>query len=227
MSAWLASRHPPAYLALMAELEKDHWTRVYADKSPDAVSWFQEQPTPSLWALDAHGAEPSMALIDVGGGASNLVDALLERGWRDLTVLDLSATALEAAQSRLGPLAGEVQWETADITEWRPSRRYDVWHDRAVFHFLTRPQQRDRYREALTSGLAEGGLAIFATFALDGPELCSGLEVERYDADKLAAELGQSLSLIDTWKESHATPWGASQSFNWCVFRRSEARADG
>jgi SAM-dependent methyltransferase len=211
----------------MAEFEKDHWTRVYSDKAPTTVSWFQEEPAPSLRALDTHGGDPLMSLIDIGGGASNLVDALLERGWSDLTVLDLSATALDAARLRLGPWARKVHWETADITEWQPARQYDVWHDRAAFHFLTQPEQRDRYREALMRSLADQGLAIFATFALDGPERCSGLEVERYDAEKLTAELGPSLRLIDAWNEVHATPWGSSQSFNWCVLRRSETQADG
>lgn len=214
----------------MAALEKDHWTRVYADKAPAAVSWFQSEPLPSLQALDTYGGRPPMSLIDVGGGASNLVDVLLGRGWDDVTVLDISATALEAAKLRLGTRARGVHWEMADITEWLPRRQYDVWHDRAAFHFLTQPQQRNRYRDALMNGLAENGRAIFATFALDGPERCSGLEVERYDAEKLTAELGPSLSLVGSWKESHATPWGSSQSFNWCVFRRSdrsETRTDG
>ncbi len=196
--------------------------RVYADKAPTTVSWFLEEPAPSLRALDIFGGRPSMSLIDVGGGASTLVDVLLGRGWDDLTVLDISDTALDAAKLRLGPLASKVHWETGDITAWQPDRQYDVWHDRAAFHFLTRAEQRDRYREALMKGLADNGLAIFATFAPDGPERCSGLEVERYDAGKLAAELGPSLRLIDSWNEVHVTPWGASQSFSWCVFRRSD-----
>src|SRR5690606_34251883 len=115
--------------------------------------------------------------------------------------------------------AGQVNWEVADITDWHPSRRYDVWHDRAVFHFLTEPKQRDAYRKALAAGLAPAGLVIIATFALDGPERCSGLPVERYDAEKLTRELGPSFRLIETWREGHVTPMGAKQSFNWCAFR--------
>jgi len=200
--------------------EQEHWIQVYADKAPTAVSWFQETPEPSLRALNRFGASPSSSLIDVGGGASNLVDALLEQGWQDITVLDIAAPALEAAKARLGPLADKVQWEVADITDWHPARKFGVWHDRAVFHFLTEPQQRKAYRRALLAGLAPGGLMIMTTFALDGPERCSGLPVQRYDAASLAEEMGDTLQLIDGWREEHVTPWGAKQSFNWCAFRR-------
>ena len=147
-----------------------HWTRVYEEKDPSAVSWYQAQPEPSLRVLDRLGVEASSSLIDIGGGASTLVDALLERGSSDLTVLDIAPSALEAAKKRLGARAAEVRWEVADITDWQPSRRYDVWHDRAVFHFLTAPEQREAYRGALAAGLAKDGLVIMATFALDGPE---------------------------------------------------------
>lgn len=197
----------------------DHWTRVYQDKPSTGVSWFQPSPEPSLLALDRFGAGPGNSLIDVGGGASNLVDALLERGWRDLTVLDIARPALDATRERIGPLAAQVQWLAADITAWHPARRYDVWHDRAVFHFLTEPGQRQSYRRTLAEGLAPGGLAIVATFALDGPEKCSGLPVRRYDPAGLAKELGPGLELIDGWRETHVTPWGSSQSFNWCALR--------
>lgn len=188
---------------------RDHWTGVYAEKSPTDVSWYQAEPEPSLRALDRFGGEPSSSFIDIGGGASTLVDALLHRGWRDVTVLDIAASALEAAKRRLGDDAAKVRWEDADITDWQPSRRYDVWHDRAVFHFLTEPEQREAYRRALSNGVAAGGLVIMATFALDGPERCSGLPVRRYDAEMLAKELGPSLELLDSWREDHTTPWGA------------------
>jgi hypothetical protein len=157
----------------------------------------------------------------VGGGASNLVDALLDQGWRDVTVLDLAAPALAAAKARLGPKADRVKWEVVDVTQWHPARQFDVWHDRAVFHFLTEPQQREAYRRALSEGVVPGGLVVMATFALDGPEKCSGLPVKRYDADELAAEMDGLLHLIDAWREEHVTPWGAKQSFNWCAFRRA------
>lgn len=205
----------------MQTKRKDHWTRVYEEKAPSEVSWYQSEPEPSLRALDRFGAETSSAFIDVGGGASNLVDALLRHGWRDVTVLDIAAPALEAARERLGSQADTVHWEVADITGWQPSRRYGVWHDRAVFHFLTQPEQREAYRRALLAAVAPGGLVIMATFALDGPEKCSGLPVQRYDPATLSMELGRDFCFIDGWREEHATPWGSSQSFNWCAFCRS------
>ena len=203
----------------MAEEQQDHWTRVYQDKAPDNVSWYQATPEPTLLALQRFGVRLSSSLIDIGGGASNLVDALLERGWQDITVLDIAAPALEAAKARLGPLADKVQWRVSDITRWKPTRKYDVWHDRAVFHFLTKPTQREAYRRALLGGLAKESLVIMATFALDGPEKCSGLPVQRYDAKSLARELGPTLKLIESWREEHVTPWGSHQAFNWCAFR--------
>jgi 2-polyprenyl-3-methyl-5-hydroxy-6-metoxy-1,4-benzoquinol methylase len=198
---------------------QDHWTRVYEEKPPSTVSWYQAEPEPSLRALDRFGAEPSSSIIDVGGGASNLVDALLRRGWNDVTVLDIAAPALDASKERLGSEASRVSWEVADVTDWQPSRQYDVWHDRAVFHFLTQPEQRKAYRRALLAGIAPGGLVIMATFALDGPDKCSGLPVQRYDPAMLASELGDGFRLIEGWREEHTTPWGSAQSFNWCAFR--------
>lgn len=198
----------------------DHWTTVYETKDASSVSWYQQEPSPSLRALDRLGVDRSAALIDVGGGASNLVDALLKQGWSDLTVLDIAESALDVARARLGPEAIRVSWEAADITTWTPPRPYGVWHDRAVFHFLTEPEQRTAYRSALAEGLAPDGVLIIATFALDGPERCSGLMVQRYDAAALALEMGDDFELLDSWPEHHVTPGGTSQSFNWCAFRR-------
>lgn len=198
---------------------QDHWARVYEDKDPSEVSWYQPEPAPSLRALDRFGANAASAFIDVGGGASNLVDALVRRGWSDVTVLDIAAPALEAAKARLGSAANKVHWQVADITDWRAARRYDAWHDRAVFHFLTGPEQREAYRRTLSAAIAPGGLVIIATFAPDGPETCSGLPVRRYDPALLSAELGGDFRLLDGWREQHATPRGNSQSFNWCAFR--------
>lgn len=205
----------------MSDAASDHWERVYSAKAADAVSWYQPTPASSLNVLERHGVPASAALIDVGGGASSLVDHLLDRGWTDLAVLDLADSALAVSRDRLGPRAGQVEWLVADITRWRPGRRFDVWHDRAVFHFLTEAADREAYRSALLTGLNPGGWLIMATFAPDGPERCSGLPVRRYDAAGLAAELGPGFDLAETWREVHVTPGGAEQKFNWAVFRKS------
>ena len=199
---------------------QEHWREVYRTKASDAVSWYQLTPEPSLRALDRFRVPNTASLIDVGGGASSLVDRLIERGWSDLTVLDIAAPALEVAKARLGQSAAMVVWEVADITEWLPGRNYDVWHDRAVFHFLTSSPQREAYRRALNAAMAPGGLVIIATFAPDGPERCSGLPVQRYDAAGLAKEIGDTFRLVDDWREEHVTPQGGKQRFNWCVFKR-------
>lgn len=197
-----------------------HWQQVYTDKAVDEVSWFQPSPAPSLEALDRLGATADRSLIDVGGGTSNLVDALLDRGWSDLTVLDISSAALEAAKQRLASDEAKVEWLFADITSWSPLRTYDIWHDRAVFHFLTDSGDREAYRRRLLQALAPGGAVVMATFSLSGPERCSGLPVQRYDAEGLARELGPDFVVVDHWGEDHVTPWGSPQSFTWCLFRR-------
>jgi len=169
--------------------------------------------------LNALGVKPPASVVDVGGGASSLVDVLVERGFR-VTVLDVADAALEVSRQRLGDAASAVNWQTADITQWQPDQRYDVWHDRAVFHFLTDPKDRARYLDALKAGLQPSGAAIFATFAEDGPERCSGLPVQRYSANELAAELGSGFTLVHHARETHHTPWGSDQSFTWAGFRR-------
>jgi trans-aconitate methyltransferase len=204
----------------MTEEPQQHWDRVYSGKAPSEVSWFQSEPRPSLAALARFDVPHTTPFVDIGGGASNLVDGLLAGGWRDVTVVDIAAPALAAAQDRLGDPAAGVHWEVADITRWNPPRRYGVWHDRAVFHFLTEPEQRDAYRRALLAGTAPDALVIIATFAPDGPEKCSGLPVQRHDAASLAAALGSEFTLLGDWREEHLTPWGAAQKFIWCVFRR-------
>jgi SAM-dependent methyltransferase len=201
-----------------------HWDRAYAEKGEAGVSWFQASPDPSLEIIHGlAGARPrrDLSLIDIGGGASRLVDALLAEGWRDLAVLDLSAEALEAARVRLAAAAAGIDWIRADVTEWQPARRYDVWHDRAAFHFLTEAADRARYRAALLAALKPGGHAIIATFAPDGPERCSGLPVCRYDAPGLAAEIGPGFSLAAARHHLHQTPWGSSQSFQFSVLQRA------
>jgi trans-aconitate methyltransferase len=196
-----------------------HWERVYTTKGENEVSWFQDNPAPSLELIAAVGATPATAIIDIGGGASRLVDGLLAKGFRALAVLDLSGAALKAAKSRLGAPAEKVDWIVADATIWEPTEAYDIWHDRAAFHFLTEENDRVAYIERMKKALRAGGHAIVATFAPDGPERCSGLRVMRYDAETLGRTLGQEFDLIETRRHSHTTPWGSTQSFQFSVFR--------
>jgi len=195
-----------------------HWQQVYETKATDAVSWYQPVPQPSADLLQLAGAAPESGIIDIGGGASTLVDWLLDNGFRDVTVLDLSDAALAAARARLGDAASGVSWIAADVTRWRPARLYDVWHDRAAFHFLTDPVDRAAYLDRLRIALRAGGHAIIGTFAPDGPEKCSGLPVERYDAKRLAATLGGGFRLVDSCRHDHVTPWGSVQRFHFGTF---------
>lgn len=199
---------------------RDHWETVYRTKGEADVSWFEETPALSLDLLRIVGAKPSSSIVDIGGGASRLVDALLARGFRDLTVLDLSAKALAVARRRLGDRASAVNWVAADVTEWEPEHRYDIWHDRAAFHFLTTQAQQRAYVDRLERGLRGGGHAIIGTFALDGPEKCSGLPVARHDSASLAALLGEGFVLVDARRHDHVTPAGAVQRFQFSTFRR-------
>ncbi|WP_221792589.1 class I SAM-dependent methyltransferase [Aquisediminimonas sediminicola] len=201
--------------------QQAHWSDVYTTKAPDTVSWYQPTPAPSLHALDRLHIAPTASVIDIGGGASYLVDHLLMRGFSDVTVLDIAAPALDIAKARLGEAAVHVHWVVADMTLWVPGRCFDVWHDRAVFHFLTEEGQRAAYRKALEQALAPMGVAIIATFALDGPEKCSGLAVQRYDAAGLAKALGPAFALVADWREVHVTPGGGQQAFTWGVFKRA------
>ncbi len=203
----------------MTAERSDHWDDVYAAKTETEVSWFQETPAPSLDLLAFVGATPRSAILDVGGGASRLVDHLLARRYADVTVLDLSATALAAAQARLGEAAQRAAWIAADVTAWTPSRAYDVWHDRAAFHFLVDPADQAAYRLRLRQALRRGGGAIVGAFALDGPERCSGLPVKRWDAAGLAAFLGPDFALIDARRHEHVTPRGPAQRFQFAAFR--------
>jgi 2-polyprenyl-3-methyl-5-hydroxy-6-metoxy-1,4-benzoquinol methylase len=205
----------------MSEFNRQaHWQKVYKEKGEFQVSWFQDRPAVSLQLIEAIGAEPSLAIIDIGGGASRLVDALLEKEFRDVTVLDLSESAVSIAKVRLGDAAARANWIIADVTQWEPQRRYDLWHDRAAFHFLTEAPDRAAYVDRLNKALRPGGHAIIGTFALDGPERCSGLPIMRYDAAQLSTALGSSLALIDMRHDDHKTPWDAVQRFQFSVFRR-------
>jgi trans-aconitate methyltransferase len=195
-----------------------HWQSIYAAKGEREVSWFQDDAQPSL-ALIEEVASPSSAVIDIGGGASRLADALHERGFLDLTVLDLSSAALLAAKKRIGSGAERIQWIVSDITTWEPPRAFDVWHDRATFHFMVTDSDRAAYLCRLAQALKLGGHAIIATFAPDGPEQCSGLPVKRYAAETLGQTLGPGFRLMNTRRHEHVTPWGAAQLFQFSVFR--------
>jgi SAM-dependent methyltransferase len=198
-----------------------HWENVYQTKREREVSWFQDDPAPSLELIALAGAGQASAIIDIGGGASRLVDALLARACRNVTVLDLSGSALAAARQRVGQDAERAGWIVADITPWRPEAAYDIWHDRAAFHFLNAPDEQAAYAERLRQALKVGGHAIIGTFALDGPERCSGLPVARHSPQSLAAVLGPGFSLQDSRRHQHRTPWEAVQNFQFSTFVRT------
>ena len=196
-----------------------HWDGAYRH-GDTSRSWFQRQPGASLRLLDEIGLRTSDSLIDVGGGASTLVDALLERGHLDLTVLDISAEGMATAQQRLGANASQVRWLDADLLTWTPDRTWHVWHDRAVLHFFTTDADRQRYLHALDRATKPGSLAVLAAFAPDGPQHCSGLSVARYNVEDLTALLGPTWELLTDAHEEHTTPTGATQPFTWSAFRR-------
>ncbi len=195
-----------------------HWESVYERNQIDEVSWYQSEPVVSLELLDVLGIADDAAVIDVGGGASVLVDALWRRGFTDLTVLDISDTALRASRERVGTDA-TVVWIDHDLLTWEPTRRYDLWHDRAVFHFLS-GDDVEAYRDLVHRSLAPGGSVIMATFAPDGPEWCSGLPVTRYSADQLSTAIGDDFTVVEERREVHTTPGGATQTFTWIAARR-------
>lgn len=199
---------------------RDHWNRVYRDKTPENVSWYQRRPDLSLALIAASGVAKDAFIIDVGGGASVLVDHLLDLGYMNLAVLDLAGSALSASKARLGARAAMVEWHEADVTEFEPPHRYALWHDRAVFHFLTAAEDRARYVETLRHALEPDGAVVIATFAPEGPPKCSGLDVVRYDEQSIAAELGAEFRLQEVRRETHRTPWQAEQRFNYFRFRR-------
>ncbi|HEX3485008.1 MAG TPA: class I SAM-dependent methyltransferase [Micropepsaceae bacterium] len=200
---------------------RTHWDDTYTAKADSQVSWYQPHPDRSLALIRSAARDPAAAIIDVGGGASRLVDALISEGYSDVTVLDISKVALEHAKARLKGLAGQVSWIVADITQWQPERNWDIWHDRAVFHFLTDAASQDAYIAALRQGTLPGAAVIMATFALAGPERCSGLPVQRYSPATLAARLGPDFTLQAEAVEMHPTPFGTTQEFAYTAFQRA------
>ncbi|CAA6604853.1 Methyltransferase type 12 [Rhodospirillaceae bacterium LM-1] len=199
---------------------KHHWDKVYQTKSADSVSWFQPHAETSLRLIEGVAPDKRASIIDVGGGASKLVDGLLDDGYLDLSVLDLSGQALSVAKNRLGEKAGCVSWIEGDITKvCLPAHRYDIWHDRAVFHFLTEADDRQAYVAQVLKAVKPGGHVIVASFAEDGPEKCSGLEVVRYSPDKLHSQFGGTFRLLGHEREAHRTPAGKEQLFVYCYCR--------
>ena len=197
-----------------------HWETIYRTKAADAVSWYRPHLDVSLRLIERVAANRSASVIDVGGGESTLVDDLLRRGFGHITVLDISATALDATRQRLGEDAGRVCWMAADITRVSlPRHAYDVWHDRAVFHFLTDPGARAAYVANVLNAVRPGGSVIVSTFGPEGPVRCSGLDVVRYDADALHNQFGAAFRLVESSQEQHYTPWGAAQQFLYCLCR--------
>jgi len=201
---------------------KSHWENVYTTKQSDDVSWFQPHAEKSLNIINGLKLDKSSRILDVGGGASTLVDDLLALGYSDLSVLDLSEAALKVAQARLGEKSQQVRWLVEDVTQLNLAKHsVDCWHDRAVFHFLTNEKDRNNYIKTVLNAVKPGGHVIVATFAEDGPEKCSGLPVVRYSADELHSEFGQPFELLGHEKETHQTPFGTSQSFTYCFCRKN------
>ena len=198
----------------------EHWERVYADRDPHSVSWYQPRPDLSLTLIENARLAPGDPILDVGSGASSLVDELLAAGFTDLSVLDVSSRALEIGRQRLGPAADLVHWIRADVLHFEPDRTWKLWHDRALLHFLTAPADRERYVEVLTESIVPGGSVVISTFGIEGPDRCSGLPVHRHSAESLAVLLGDRFTLLDRIPALHTTPSGVVQQFLYTRFRR-------
>ncbi len=204
----------------MSEDRKKHWDGIYSQKAESQLSWHQANPSISLELADLVGIEPTTSVIDIGGGTSRFVDYLIEQGLSDVSVLDVSRAALDIMRQRLGERGSTVNWIASDITVWSPTRDYDLWHDRAVFHFLVDPNDRVAYLDRLFRCVRPGGHAIIATFALDGPETCSGLPIVRYSPQSLAETIGPGFELGTQRICLHQTPSGNSQSFQFSLFQK-------
>ena len=199
---------------------KKHWEKVYGTKAPDTVSWYAPHLKTSLSLIHQASINKSAAIIDIGGGESTLIDDLLSEGYEDVSVLDISQQAIDVARARIGKEAGQVQWYCADIIKATlPQNYFDVWHDRAVFHFLTKEAERAKYIEQVMCSVKHGGYVIMSTFGPEGPEKCSGLDVVRYDSENLHKQFGKAFKLINSSTELHQTPMGTTQQFLYCFCR--------
>lgn len=199
---------------------KTHWEKVYRTTAADELGWYQVHPTMSLNLIESTGFQKTGSLIDVGGGDSTLVDHLLDQGFKHVTVLDISSAALKRAKARLGDRAHLVTWIEGDVTDFRSSKTYEVWHDRAVFHFLTDAEDREKYCETMNRAVGTQGHVIIATFAYEAPPTCSGLPVVRYSPQFLAVTIGNNFALVESVEQLHRTPGGKQQPFIYCRFAR-------
>ena len=197
---------------------KEHWENVYTTKQPNEVSWTQEKPTHSLDLIKKCGFDKRVKIIDVGGGDSNLVDFLLDLGYQNITILDISEKAIERAQQRLGKRAEQVTWIVSDIVEFEPEENYGIWHDRAAFHFLTSENQVEKYLSIVSKSVINN--LILGTFSEDGPLKCSGLEISQYTLEKMDAIFGEKFNILESFKDNHRTPFNTTQNFLYCRFAR-------
>ncbi len=201
-------------------MNEAHWNSKYCQAKVEQLSWYQSAPQPAIDMIRSLRPSAAVAIIDVGAGASNLVDWLVVEGYQNITALDISARALEHSRQRLGKAAGQVDWQVAALETYRTEKRFDIWHDRAVFHFFVAKQQREQYKKVLNTVLRPGGYVLMSTFAIGGAKKCSGLPVVQYDAPQLSQELGARFRLIDTSVEMHITPAASEQLFCHFIFQR-------
>lgn len=199
---------------------KEHWEKIYGTKKSDEVSWFQRYPKTSMEFVRLFNLPLDAKIIDVGGGDSNLIDTLLDQGYTDITVLDISANAIERTKARLGEKAARVKWIVSDVTEFEPAEQYDFWHDRAAFHFLTSEALADKYVAIAKRGIKPGGYLVLGTFSESGPKKCSGLDIQQYSEESMSAKFTDGFERIRCVHEDHTTPFDTVQHFLFCSFRR-------
>lgn len=199
---------------------KDHWENIYQTKTPQQVSWYQTKPATSLAFIEQSNLPLSAKIIDVGGGDGFLVDYLLEEGYEDITVLDISAAAIEKAKLRLGEKAGAVKWIISDITSFKPTEQYDLWHDRAVFHFLITDEDIAVYRKLVAESIHANGNMIIGTFSEQGPKKCSGIDIRQYSSESLTEQFSEHFERTSTLTENHKTPFDTFQNFVFCTFKK-------
>lgn len=200
--------------------KKQHWDKIYSEKPPTEVSWYEPMPQESLELIKSCGISNEAAIIDIGGGDSFLAEFLISLGYKDVTVVDISSKVIERAKERMCEKADEVTWITADASNFRPKRKYDLWHDRAAFHFLTTQEQRNNYLETVYKAVKPGGYMIMGTFSDKGPEKCSGLEVQRYSVGEMCKLFEEEFNMLSGKNIDHYTPSGATQNFTFCSFQK-------